>query len=154
MGAEITWPQARRVGTIRFGADFHQSETRDPYSGCAILEDHGDHCVIGPLAGALTEADHNAILERCHEQGFTRVRVERRGKHYEYDLAVRPFQRRRIAAEVSQDRAPTRQTLHYFDVIAAPEISHFPAERRAPARPAPSRPMVHPGREEKVRLVG
>jgi hypothetical protein len=99
MPAEIVWPAehgARRVGVLRFGPFFQQSASRDRYAGCGTIEDHGDHCVIGPLGGDLTATDWNDIGEACAAMGFNRARVERHGRLWEYDLTARPFKRKRI----------------------------------------------------------
>jgi hypothetical protein len=62
-----------------------------------VIEDAGEGlCVIGPLAGALTPQDRDDILKSCADSGFTRARVERNGKHWEYDLTKQPYKRRTI----------------------------------------------------------
>jgi hypothetical protein len=95
MGAELHWPDAFRIGVIRFGPKFQTSENRDPYSGVAVVEHCDTYCVIGPVAGAMTRDDHDAILDQCANAGFLRAHVERNGRRWIYDLTKRPFKRSR-----------------------------------------------------------
>lgn len=94
MGAEIVWSVVRS-GPVRFGDLFKSSAARDRYNGCGTVEDHGEYCVIGPLAGKMTPQDHDDILDCCAGWGFKRAKVERRGKAYEYDLTAKPYKRTR-----------------------------------------------------------
>lgn len=104
MGAEIVWPPieadggARRIGVLRFGPFFAAASRRDPYDGCGTVEDWGARCVIGPLAGEITEQDRNDILDACAGWGFREADVERRGVWWTYDLTARPFRRCRKGA--------------------------------------------------------
>lgn len=88
----MTW-LTTRAAALRFGPEFQASIRRDPYVGCGTVEDHGDYCVIGPLAGEMTTRDRDEILECCAAWGFGRALVERRGAQWEYDLTARPFRR-------------------------------------------------------------
>ncbi len=102
MGAEIVWPPSPaeggpvRRGALRFGPFFRRSEQRDDYDGCGTVDDYGDRCVIGPVAGSFTERDWTDILEACAGWGFKRAEFERHGMTFEVDLTVRPFKQRRV----------------------------------------------------------
>lgn len=98
MGAEIVWPAelgALRVGALRFGPAFQAYAGRDPYAGCGTVEDHGEVCVIGPLAGEFDAQDWDDILDACAGWGFQRAEFERHGRLYQVDLTVRPFRMRK-----------------------------------------------------------